>query len=58
MIYEITDTSRTMHDTFGNDLKFHPVYVVEGDTEDEALQAWCEQYGRDSSGTIVKPVTT
>lgn len=56
MFYEITDTNNKMQDALGNDLSFHPVFVVEGDSPEAALAAWQEQHGRDTEGVVVKEV--
>lgn len=57
MIYEITDTNIEMKDTLGNKLGFHPVYAVEADSSEAALQAWKAQHGRGTEGVTVKEVT-
>lgn len=56
MIYELTDTSITLTDTFGNDLGFHPVYVVEADNPGAAVQQLLELYGRPTEGITIKEV--
>ena len=56
MIYEVTNTNIEMEDTNGNKLGFHPVFVVEADSPEDALLQWGTQHGRDTEGVVVKEV--
>ena len=47
-----------MTDVFGNELGFHPIYVIEADSEKEALQKWLDMpwHDRGLEGVIAKEI--